>query len=568
MHQFPRSRNVVQLLTLTVLALCCGTSSARSQNAAPDPPPPGDPAGVVAATQQAPAAPGPGDAAAGDGAAAADAQAAADTQAAAGDPPEDESRRIMSLSELAPPRGLRVNASGAFPGYTLFGPLNSTVIYLVDMAGEVVHRWETDAAPGAWCYLLDDGSLLRCGRIDEDPQFKGGGIGGRIQRLAPDGRVLWQWELADHEHQQHHDVRPMPNGHLLVIAWERKDAKLAVQHGLDPRQVHRERGFWPDVVYEVEPLPGGGAAVVWEWHAWDHLVQDMDSKLPDYGLIAEHPGRIDINGEHRDQPPLSAAQIAERQAVDAQLAALGYIGGADDGGPPTDQDRLPGDWLHTNAVDYHPVYDLLVLSSPHFDELWVIDHSTTTEEAAGSTGGRYGKGGDILWRWGNPRRYGAGRDEDRQLFGQHDPTWLRDGPPDVLRLLVFNNGRDRADGNWSSVDELMLPFDPVAGFQHAAGSAFGPAEPSWSYSAGDAFYSAFISGAQRLPNGNTLVCSGAPGRIFEVTAGGEVVWDYRNPHGGEIQPPEHAGKAPPLALFRAARYAQDHPGIVALLGAH
>ena len=61
------------------------------------------------------------------------------------------------------------------------------------------------------------------------------------------------------------------------------------------------------------------------------------------------------------------------------------------------------DWLHTNGIDYNAEYDLIVLSVPRMNELWVIDHSTTTEEALGSTGGRWGKGGDLLWRWGNPR---------------------------------------------------------------------------------------------------------------------------------------------------------------------
>ena len=82
---------------------------------------------------------------------------------------------------------------------------------------------------------------------------------------------------------------------------------------------------------------------------------------------------------------------------------------------------------------------------------------------------------------------------------------------------------------------------------------------------GVGFYSAFISGAQRLPNGNTLICSGAAGRLFEVTREGRIVWDYRNPLGGDVDPPDHAGKAPPLALFRGARYAKDHPGVRALL---
>ena len=484
--------------------------------------------------------------------------------AADDDGPSDLSG-FMSLWELdeGGPRGVRVNEPGAFPGYTLFGPINSKTIRLVDMEGHEVHSWECDSAPGAWSYLLDDGTLLRCGREDDEPNFKGGGIGGRIQLLAPDGTVLWHWQVASDVQHQHHDIEPMPNGNLLVIMWEHKTAREALKRGRDPRQLNRGRGFWPDAIVEVKPTGTDGVEVVWEWHVWDHLVQDFEDTLPGHGWIAEHPGRVDINGDHRDQPPLTEAELKEQEELLDGMRALGYVGGADDDEDP-DEARLPGDWLHTNAVAYDPGHDLIALSTPHFSEIWVIDHSTTIEEAATSQGGRYGRGGDLLWRWGNPRRYGAGQDEDQQLFYQHDPTWVHGETPDELRLLVFNNGRGREDGDYSSVDELLLPFDPAKGFHREPGEPFGPDEPAWSYSAGDQFYSAFISGAQRLPNGNTLICSGAPGRIFEVTRDGELVWDYRNGFGGEIDPPEHAGKAPPLALFRATRLPLDHPGVAAL----
>ena len=479
------------------------------------------------------------------------------------DAPADPSA-FMSLRELdeGGPRGVRVHDSRAMPGYTLFGPINSDVIYLIDLDGEVAHSWQTDSAPGAWCYLLDDGTLLRLGREDEDPHFKGGGIGGRVQRLAPDGTILWHWNWSGSEHHQHHDIEPLPNGNLLVISWERKEGREAVRRGRDPREVDRERGFWPDMILEVKPVGTDDVEVVWEWHSWDHLVQDFEEALPEYGWIAEHPERIDINGDHRDQAPLSEAELKEQEALLAGMRALGYVGGGDDE-EEGEEGGKPGDWLHTNAVDYDPVHDLIVMSTPHFSELWVIDHSTTTAEAASSSGGRFGKGGDLLWRWGNPRRHGAGKDEDQKLFYQHDPTWI-EGENGELSLLVFNNGRGREDGNYSSVDELVLPFDEQLGFVREPGMPYGPEELAWQYADGDGFYSAFISGAQRLENGNTLICSGAPGRIFEVTRDGEVVWDYRNPFGGEIEPPEYAGNAPPLALFRATRIDREAPGVKAL----
>ena len=151
---------------------------------------------------------------------------------------------ITSPAEADPEalRGLHVLEAGAFEGVTLIWPLSSTEALLVDMQGEVVHRWETGSAPGAWAYLLDDGTLLVAGREDDDPEFKGGGIGGRMRRLAPDGEVLWSFDLAGEDRQQHHDLEPLPNGNLLLITWERKSREEALARGADTRPpLHRLR---------------------------------------------------------------------------------------------------------------------------------------------------------------------------------------------------------------------------------------------------------------------------------------------------------------------------------------
>jgi hypothetical protein len=215
------------------------------------------------------------------------------------------------------------------------------------------------------------------------------------------------------------------------------------------------------------------------------------------------------------------------------------------------------------------------VSSPRFHELWILDHSTTTEEARGNKGGRWGKGGEILYRWGNPRMYGAGTREDQMLFGQHQPDWIPDGSPGAGNLLVFNNGDQRKSGDYSTVDELVLPFDPKRGFTRAAGQPFGPKAPVWSYIAPkrEDFFSFFISGAQRLPNGNTLICSGQQGRLFEVTNDHRIVWEYLNPYGGDLpatfggaDPNKGKGPGPvrPTSVFRATRIAPDHPGVAKL----
>ncbi|MFT5050864.1 MAG: hypothetical protein ACI8QZ_002270 [Chlamydiales bacterium] len=467
-------------------------------------------------------------------------------------------------------RGLRQHLEGAFDGYTLFSPLASTSIYLIDMKGEIAHEWKTELSPTGAVYLLDNGHVLRCATQPDNPKFNGGGMGGRIQEFDWDGNLVWDFELANDYQTQHHDIEPMPDGNVLLITWEHRFPDDAVEWGRDPAQIG-EDGLWPDAVLEIKPTGSDGGEVVWEWHAWDHVVQDFDEGLPGHGSVPENPGRIDINADHRDQPAVNDAERERLEQVEQEMRALGYMGDddededSDDGGDGATD--IKPDWLHTNGIDYHPGLDLIALSSPEMNEVWVIDHSTTTDQAAWSKGGRWKRGGNLLYRWGNPRNYGMGSDDDRRLFYQHNPEWILDGPAGELRLSIFNNGGGRPDGDYSSVIELSLPFDPERGFLRDADAAFGPAQPAWSYSAPGEFYSSFISGAQRLPNGNTLICSGAPGRLIEVTSAGEIVWEYLNTFGGGAATPDGTPGAPPKALFRATRIAFDHPGVAGRLQA-
>lgn len=488
-----------------------------------------------------------------------------------------------ALAQNAPPpdaakddeqRGLRHVEDGAFDGLTLIAPLNSHAIHLVEMDGSVVHTWNTGLTPGGETEMQPDGKLWRCARKPDNPRFHGGGIGGWIHELDMDGNITWTYELADAQRTQHHDFARMPNGNVLVIAWEYHSPDEARARGRDPRFVHTE-GLWADVVLEIEPIRPVGGKVVWTWRTWDHLVQDLDPKAANHGKPSDHPGRIDVNADHRFRPVEETPEARERRLkLEEQMRAVGYAGGDDpvdrhapdaaqkDGakdGAKKDAPKGPkieADWLHTNSIDYWPEQDLIVLSVPHMSEIWVIDHGTTTEEAAATSGGKRGRGGELLYRWGNPRNYGRGGASDQRLRYQHDARWIP-APAGETRLLVFDNNEGEPPNERSRVEELVLPFDAKAGFRCEPAAAFGPTTLAWSYEDGANFHSPFISGAQRLPNGNTLVCEGAKGRVFEVRHDGRVVWDFWSPLGGEVEPSPQGGKAPPKALFRAQRIARD-----------
>ncbi len=299
----------------------------------------------------------------------------------------------------------------------------------------------------------------------------------------------------------------LPNGNVLMVAWELKSRQEAIDAGRDPSLIIDDK-LWPDTIIEVQPDGATGGIVVWEWYVWDHLVQDYDPTKDNYGVVADHP----------------------------ELANLNHV-----------ESGAHADWTHFNSVAYNAGFDQIVVSVHNFDEVWIIDHSTTTAEAAGHSGGNSGRGGDILYRWGHPASYGAGIAADQKFFGQHDAQWIAGDCPGAGNILVFNNGPGRPEGNYSTVDEIEPPVDGSGNYSLTPGEAFLPAAQTWVYTVSPptSCFSSGISGAQRLPNGNTLVCEGSSNYIFEVDPAMVTRWEY-NASGH---------------VFKARRFAPSYPGL-------
>lgn len=455
-------------------------------------------------------------------------------------------------------------ASEPMPGYVLIAPLRSTETYLVNADKQVVHRWKSQYAPAASVYLLPNGDLLRTARDPEFKHFHGGGIGGMVERFSWDGELIWKYRYADEHHCAHHDIAMLPNGHLLMIAWERKTKEEAIAQGRDPKLLKDD--LWPDHIIEVAPEGSEGGKIVWEWHMWDHLVQDFDREKPNYGVVYEHPELIDLNNTG-STPPSTPEELRK-------LRSLGYTGGGNPNDDKEDDQRTRADWLHTNAINYNPDLDQIALSAKHFSEIWIIDHSTTKEEAASHRGGKSGKGGDLLYRWGNPWAYKSGTAEQKKLFDQHDVRWISKGLPGAGNITAFNNGQGR---EYSSIIEITPPLEADGNYTLNDNGLYGPENLTWEYTAENKkeFYSSFISGATRLANGNTFICEGATGRFFEVNRDGKILWQFINPFGGEMDQDAHVND-PKLAaekllkeekksfvennaLFRATKLPTDYP---------
>ncbi len=428
--------------------------------------------------------------------------------------------------------GLFLNTENSSPGYNLFAPNSYNVTYLMDNNGNLIHSWQSDFRPGLSVYLTEEGQLLRTQRIQSD-LFQTGGHGGGVELLNWDGSLDWEFEYADNDHWQHHDIELLPNGNILILAWELKSTSDAVNAGRNPSFLGgggTPLGLWPEHIVEVDTDTD---SIVWEWHTWDHLIQDYDSTKSNFGIIAEHPERININFPQ--------------------------------GGPLSHG----GDWLHINSIDYNADLDQILLSVHHWGEIWVIDHSTTTAEAASDSGGNNGRGGNILYRWGNTTAYNMGNIGLRFLYGQHDARWINDGS----QIMIFNNGIGRPDGPYSSVDVLSPTLNSINVYEMDSSGYFGPDSLDWRYieSPPTQLFSSNISGAHVLDNGNTLITDGVHGRYFEVDSSGNTVWDYINPiiHNGPLYqgqpvPPMGGPNSNMFAnhTFRIHRYSPYYPGLV------
>ena len=369
-------------------------------------------------------------------------------------------------------------------GFVLFAPTRSNTTYLIDRCGKEVKSWTSTYNPGLSCYLLSEGTLLRTGVV-QSQSFNAGGHGGVIEKIDWNGNVIWTYFISDATNWQHHDVKALPNGNILVIAWESKTNTQAIAKGRNPLLVPTT--LWSEQILEIQPTGATGGNIVWEWHLWDHLIQDFDNTKPDFGAVNTNPQLLNINYN----------------------ATAGN-----------------SDWIHLNSIDYNVALDQILVSSRVLNEIWVIDHSTSSAEAASHSGGNSGNGGDFLFRWGNPLAYNTGT--STQFFGQHNAQWIQTGLPYENQIMVFNNGNGRTGGNYSTI-EIINP--PVDGFNYTSSLPYLPTSTSWIYNDGNPnnFYAQLTSGCQQLSNGNVLFCNGPKGTFKEISESGTILWEYINP---------------------------------------
>jgi len=392
---------------------------------------------------------------------------------------EPEPPEIMGTIET-------LNSLLIYDGLVLMNDAGNNRAFLMDKNARLIHEWPLSNDLGNDAFLLPNGKILASLEAD-DTQIRLGGQGGKVQFIAADGTIEWNFDYSSPDAETHHDAELLPNGNVIVLVWEKRVLQEATDAGSNSMV-----DVFPEAVIEIDPSTD---EIVWEWHAWDHLIQDFDDTKENYGVIGDNPRLINLNHVSIDN----------------------------------------GDIMHANGIAYDPIKDVIFISANFFSEVWVIDHSTTTSEAASNNGGNYGIGGDLVYRFGNPSAYNNSAGE-RLFFNNHFPNLLKGD--DQGNMLIFSNGNGL---DQSTAYELRLPDV----FSLDVNTDNEP-EVIWSFTDPDLF-SPKISGVVKLPNGNRMITEGDFG-VWEVTEAGEVVWKF-NASG---------------FFWRAYHYDKDAPEIMSL----
>lgn len=557
---------------------------------------------------------------------------------------------------LSGPTGMIVHDDEkAFNGYTLYTPEGGNYTYLINMEGEIVHTWPPLGNPT----LLKNGTIF--GIYGDRHDY------GDLVIMDWSGNVTHRWEAPQelvcsdgvHPTAFHHDWKVI-EGSPHVPAGEKSILAVA-RVGRLPQEVEAG-GFEASTggfgaIAKIDPVTGEtikyadtdallefdmDGNLVWVWEFWDHMFQTQTPDTSHYYPLSKEDDQA-VNPDPFDRMYFK------------KLFAT----------------SIGGDSTHTNAIDFNAERMEVLMNPVHKAGFFVFKFNTTTEEARGEKG-------DFVYRWGDPSMYDihavpsgvatylkvskrTGASEvtdygkhDSMIGGSHNVHWIPEGLPGEGNFLIFSNAGSpyleggsaivevnpytndaflNPDTNWKidayvpqdfgtdgyadqSLRSIFLGGSPrnTAKFSKQMVMYFTPRYAFGQYEKAG-FYSGHISGCQRLPNGNTLVCAGEAGHFFEITKpekfadtelgldlmlsgvftyedcfnmdlfyrNTKVVWEFVNPYSlprenertwyedlaeatdttytveGTVY--EHRPAGVDSQVFRAIRYATDYPGI-------
>jgi hypothetical protein len=372
----------------------------------------------------------------------------------------------------------------AWSGYTVLSPLGVQAVVVIDMNGNVAKEWRGFVNSAGGPARILPGGLAIAASGSRPPHQESLEL---IQQDF-DGNVIWRFDRNEEitrndgsrvwSARQHHDWQreSLPAGYYSPAATPEivggRTLMLTHTNLIQPNVSNRmlEDDRLIEVSWEGD--------IVWEWLASDHI--------DEMGFLDDARDVI------RSAPTFNNG----RGSFDwIHLNSATYVG--------------PNRWFDAGDERFAP--DNIIVSSREASLIAIIDHDD----------------GSIVWRLGPNFNESEATRRIGQIIGQHHPHLIPEGLPGAGNLLVFDNGGSSGYG-WANPlapnglgafkrsNSRVLEIDPMT------------LELVWSY-AGPGFFSTNISNAQRLPNGNTLITAGAPGRLLEVTADGDIVWEYIYP---------------------------------------
>ena len=379
---------------------------------------------------------------------------------------------------------LQVNAQ-SWGTYTLIAPQGSTSVKLIDLNGAAFKTWTLSGNNGYTCLLTPDRYLVRL------VGGNGGNGGSRIEKISWDGAVIWTYNIS-----AHHDICVLPNGNVLATVQSSATSAELSELGFTGGTTNVTNSLKYDKIVEID---GVNQTIVWEWRFIDHLIQNVKSSVSNYGVPADNPQlfNIQVRGDN------------------------GY-----------------NDWQHLNGLDYYPQRDQIVFSCKHLREIFVIDHSTTTAEAASHSGGKSGKGGDFLYRWGYPSNYGKPNTSTNTFGIIHNASWAigetyqaqNTNPSDESyhayagQITVFSNTNVAGMTIIPPYSENSFLFD------YTSESAYAPS--SYNKKISISGRSTNMGCAQALANGNMIIYGGSGfNTVYERDSIGGSIWSSNTANG-------------------------------------
>ncbi|MBN1848489.1 MAG: aryl-sulfate sulfotransferase [Deltaproteobacteria bacterium] len=411
---------------------------------------------------------------------------------------------VFSFPTVFPHGTTIYNPEKCYNGYTVFGTeVEEEGTVLIDMNGNVVKQWKNICQAEHPPKMLNGGYLAGTMRPapEKDGRIWGDDHSTDLVVVDWDGKVVRNIPRAGMHHDYQFEGNPVGYHVPGMLVDNYKGKILILSHKIARNPAITDKDLYDDYIAEVDAKGN----IVWEWLASEHF---DEMNFPD-----------EVKATLYKYPTYSATRTPDVKGGDwIHVNAASYLG--------------PNKWYNEDPVKYkvfHP--DNIIISNRQTNTSCIIEKATG--KVVWQIGPLYYP--DIIWEFGGEQYKRAYRKLE-QIIGQHHTHMIPKGLPGEGNIMIYDNGgyagygprNPGAHWGWSDARRdysRVIEFDPRT------------LEMVWEHSAKVMglrekykFYSDYVSSAQRLPNGNTLITNGAVGQFQEVTPDHEIVWEYISPY--------------------------------------